>query len=510
MRLWIPLTILALAAAAIYAGYATEHTLRVVFVYLFITLAFIGILFWWIFLTGRTRWRSLLNAIAVAAVVFVAAGLTVRFDGAATGANVFGFRWVWEKGPKAPEIAPSTATATDNSVAPTRDDHPGIPGFLGENRDGRVPDPGLIRDWSTNPPEELWRIEVGLGWSAFAVAGDFAVTQEQRGDSELVTAYSLETGELLWAHADPVRFSEPMGGDGPRATPTLDGGIVYAAGATGILNALKLETGEKIWSRSILDDTGLPNIEWGVATSPLLVDNLVVVTGGDTESTPLLAYDRATGEPVWQAGRGPASYSSPVLLEVDGVRQIVAVFEKNVAGFDPASGESLWTYEWPGNFPKVAQPMPVDANRLLLTASYPGVNSALIKISKSGSGWSVTEIWNERTMKTKFSSAHIVGDHAYGLDEGRFACIEIATGDRLWKGGKYGYGQNLLIGDDLILVQGERGQVALLKATPDEHRELALIQPLNSKTWNAPALAGPYLLVRNDREAVCLKLPLAQ
>src|SRR5262249_6190307 len=223
------------------------------------------------------------------------------------------------------------------------------PGFLGRGGKGVVPGVRLGRDWTRQPPEELWRRPIGLGWSSFAVVGRWAVTQEQRGNDELVVCYDLHTGDPLWVHANPVRFSEKMGGDGPRATPTISGGRVYAQGATGMLDCLDGGSGKPIWSRQTLEENGLPNLIWGKSSSPLVFNDFVVVSGGDAPGS-LLAYHKGTGKPGWEATEDKASYASPVATTLAGVQQIVAVNAASVAGHDPSNGNVLWKYDWPGNF----------------------------------------------------------------------------------------------------------------------------------------------------------------
>jgi len=220
----------------------------------------------------------------------------------------------------------------------------------------------------------------------------------------------------------------------------------------------------------------------------------------------LLAYRRDTGDLAWKSGQGPASYSTPRLLELGGVSQVVAVLGDNVAGFDPAAGTELWRFDWPGVFPKVAQPLLLPPDQLLVTSSY-GIPSKLIAVKKEEAGWSAAAVWSKQQMKTKFSSPILVGTHAYGLDEGKLIAMDATTGARLWKSERYGYGQNLRVGADKLLIQAESGDVVLVRVNPEGATELGRVSPLHDKTWNAPALAGKYLLVRNDREAVALKLP---
>ncbi len=444
-------------------------------------------------------WKTRLGGTVFVLLALAGAGLVLKANfgapGGSAGTGLPEFRWPWE---------PSDESPTERFVAttevPVATGRSSFRRFLGPAGDGFVPGITLATDWDASPPELLWRRPVGLGWSGFVVAEGLAVTQEQDGDEERVTCYQLDTGEPVWSHGEDVRFSEAMGSDGPRSTPTIDGIYVYAMGATGLLNCLELSTGEPLWRRDVLADHG--NLTWGKSNAPLIHGDLVIVTGGDNGPS-VLAFDKMTGEPVWDAEGAPASYASPVVATLGGLEQIVAVNSTEVAGYDPATGACHWKFEWPGSFPKAAQPLPVGDDRVLVSASY-AVKSALLEIS---GGRELSVVWESSKFPTKFSSGLVRGGYAYGLGEGRMVCIDLADGSRVWRGDSYGYGQNLLVGD-IILVQAERGQVALVAADPEEFRELARLDALSGKTWNPPALAGEFLLVRNASEAACYRLPL--
>jgi outer membrane protein assembly factor BamB len=463
---------------------------------------------WWV-LRGRGARLKRLGVVALLGVaVATVLALTVRREGSADGTAFPKFTWRWTKPSVVdlPAIAETPAPKADVGPPPT-----GVADFtrfMGVNGDGVIPDAGIQTDWKTHAPRELWRIPIGLGWPGFAVAGRRAITQEQRGEEEYVTCYDITNGSLLWSHKDRARFSEGMGGDGPRATPTLDleKKLVYSLGATGILNCLELETGKLVWSRNILSESGTENLVWAKSIAPLLVGELVVVSGGAGAPT-LFAMKRDTGEIVWKAGVDGASYSSPVVRTLGGKEQIVSVNASSVTGHDIATGDVFWTFDWPPNaYAKVGQPILAGTDRLLVTASY-GMKSHLLQITKDGSGkFSCAPVWTSTTPRTKFSSAAVIGNHAYALDEGTLACVNLADGERVWRDGRYGFGQHLVVGDHL-LIQTEPGDVVLVKANPEMLEEVGRIKALSSKTWNPPTLAGRYLLVRNDREAVCFEIP---
>jgi outer membrane protein assembly factor BamB len=247
----------------------------------------------------------------------------------------------------------------------------------------------------------------------------------------------------------------------------------------------------------------------GVCGSPLIVGNLVVVSPTGKSSGSLAAYDRLTGKPAWCTGSNEASYATPMLASVAGVEQILNYDEHGLTAHNPANGAVLWHFEWNSHEPICSQPIANAGapDQVLLTVGY-GRGSALLKVSCGTNGtWAAEPVWESKTMKTKFTTAVADGGYVYGLDDGIMQCIDLKTGRQKWKGGRYEHGQILLAGD-LIIVQTEPGPVVLIEANPQHLTELGTIQALSSKTWNCPTLAGKYLLVRNDREAVCYEVAL--
>jgi outer membrane protein assembly factor BamB len=515
LRLW-PLGLIAAGAAvALLLIWRADLTRSWAVVYTgqTIGISLLLVIGWLAFLSGlRTRTRL----IAVAAVVLpiVLATVLLRIDHV-SGDLIPSLRWRFSPKPyqrlAAPPVSSGLASETKHGIDLTEVLSRDWPQFLGPRRDGMLPDVRLARDWQLHPPRQLWRQPIGAGWSSFAVVGDYCLTQEQRGSQELVTCYELATGKLVWAHADESLYESKIAGDRPRATPTVDGGQVFAMGARGRLSALDGRTGRPLWpARDVLKDTSPTMAQWGKACSPLVVDEMVVVSGGAEAKSSLVAYHRHTGELIWKADdqqTGHESYDSPMLAELCGQRQIVIFNDDAVAGHDPATGKQLWAHPWPGNEPKVTQPLVLPGDRLLVASGY-GVGSALLKLSRGDDGKIVaSEVWQNRKLKPKFTNLVHRDGFVYGLDEGILVCLEIETGQQQWKKGRYGHGQILLAGE-LILVQAEQGDVVLVEASSKEHRELARISALGDKTWNHPALAPPYLLVRNDQEAICYELTL--
>jgi outer membrane protein assembly factor BamB len=317
--------------------------------------------------------------------------------------------------------------------------------------------------------------------------------------------YDAQTGKALWEFSHPdVRFSEWQGGDGPRSTPTISGGRVYAMGATGLLDCLDGATGKAIWSRDVLADTHTSNTSFGKSASPLVTDDLVIVTGGN-HGPSLVAYHKADGSPAWSGGDETPGYGSPMIATLAGVSQILIVNADSAAAHDPANGHVLWRYAWPSSLPKVPSAFAVDSDRVLLSCGY-GIGCVMLQVNNEAGRLSVTKLWNNRYLKPKFSDVAIRDNYVYGLDDAILTCLDLKTGKRMWRGENYGFGQILLV-DDVLLIQCEDGNVALVEANPLKYHELTRFTALSSKTWNNPALAGHRLLVRNDRETACFDLP---
>jgi outer membrane protein assembly factor BamB len=351
----------------------------------------------------------------------------------------------------------------------------------------------------------MWKQPSGGGYASFAIAGGRAFTIEQRDDSEVVAAYDVATGRELWTNAWPGRFSEFMGGDGPRATPTWHAGRVYALGATGELRVLRDDTGRVVWRTNILGDTSAQNLQWGMSAAPLIVDGTVVVLPGGANGRSVAAYHLDSGKLAWSALDDQQAYSSPMLLTLAGMRQIVVFSASRLMGLALDGGEVLWEYPWRTDFGvNAGQPLVVGPNRLFVSTGY-GAGAAVVEVSQANGRLSAREVWRNTRMKNQFTSSVLHDGHIYGLDEAILACMDAATGELKWKGGRYGYGQVMLAGGHLIVLT-EDGDLALVRASATRHEEKARFPVLAGKTWNHPAMANGILLVRNVAEMAAFDL----
>jgi outer membrane protein assembly factor BamB len=409
------------------------------------------------------------------------------------------------RAPVAGASAPlATATPREPTTASARAEWPG---FRGPGRDSAIPGLRIATDWTASPPVELWRRPVGPGWSSFAVQGDRLYTQEQRGESEIVACYDARTGEPVWQHRNGTRFWEPAAGAGPRGTPTLSQGRVYALGATGILNTLDAKTGAVLWSHDAAVEEGVENPGWGFAGSPLVVNDLVVVALAGR----LAAYDGATGRRRWLGPEGGSGYSSPQLVTIAGVPQILLLRGSRTTSVSPADGTLLWEHKWQPGI-SFLQPAVTESGDVLVAEgeAMSGQGIQRLAVQHGAAGWTVEERWTSRDLKPYFNDFVVHKGHAYGFDGSIMACIDLADGTRRWKGGRYGHGQLVLLPDqDLLLVLSEEGEVALVNATPDRFTEIARFKAIEGKTWNHPAVVGTLLLVRNGEEMAAFRLKSA-
>jgi outer membrane protein assembly factor BamB len=381
------------------------------------------------------------------------------------------------------------------------------PAFRGPQRDGKLAGVRIATNWTDHPPKELWRHRVGPGWSSFAVIGDRLYTQEQHGPEEVVICYDANTGEIIWDHRDQVRFNETMAGPGPRATPTFHDGKLYTQGATGLLQCLDAATGKPLWKRDIAADTDAKTPEWGFSASPFIHNGVVITFTGAGSGKSIAAYQTDTGKPVWTGGDAKVSYGSLQLSKVDGVEQLLITSDSGLTGFDPASGKQLWHHDWsvPG-MARVVQPTQVGDADFLIGTSF-GFGTRRVHVKKDADQWTTEEVWTSRAMKPYYNDQVAHKGHIFGFDNAYLACINAADGKLAWKERGYGNGQILLLPDqDLLLIVSEKGEVALIEATPEGHKQRGKFQAIKGKTWNHPVIANGKLFVRNGEEMACFAL----
>jgi outer membrane protein assembly factor BamB len=461
------------------------------------------------------RWApARLRPLGLAAVLLLAwsAFTLVRTDGL-SGEGRLSLRPLWIASAEERYLADRARRRAGEAESPTS---PALtlraadwPGFRGPGRDGVVRGLRIATNWDAHPPREVWRQLVGPAWSSVVVVGERLFTQEQRGDVEAVVCLDVADGREVWAHEDPVRHEDGPSGAGPRATPTFADGRIYALGATGVLNCLDAAGGKRLWSHDIAADSGAKVPIWGFASSPLVVEGVVVVFAGGEGDKGLLAYRVDSGDLAWTAPAGRFSYSSPQTAALGRKKQILFLGDRGLTAFDPDSGAAVWEHGLPSRgLPWTLQPQPVGDGQFLIASE--GTGTTLLTVGREGEGsaWTTAEQWTSAEMKPSFNDFVVYEDAVYGFNGGGLCCLDRETGERRWKGGRYEHGQVLLLADQgMLLVVSEGGKAVLVAARPDRHEELARFQAVTGKTWNHPAIADGRLYVRNAEEIACYELP---
>lgn len=426
------------------------------------------------------------------------------------------FAWHARWTPTAEESMLASAAKSASATAPAAMDrsaitnalaHPEWPGFRGADRDGRYLGPKISTNWSAQPPRQLWKIPVGPAWSSFAVAGHLLFTQEQMGPKEAVVCYDADSDKEVWKTEVEARLEDPMGGPGPRATPTLANGALYVTGSTGVFLRLNPLTGEIVWKKDLTQVAGTKVPMWGFASSPLVAGPVVIVYGGGGDKG-LLALDTATGDLRWSAPCAGDSYGSAQLNKLLDEESVVVLTKSGLTLLDPATGKVRLDYEWRIAQFRALQPQVLGNDTILLPTGL-NMGTRAIRIKKSNGQYAAEALWTSHQLKPDFVDLVSYQGYAYGNDGGLLTCIDLKTGERKWKEGRYGKGQILLLDNSgLLLVLSEQGQVVLVAADPTGHRELASFPALEGKTWNHPVLVGDRLYVRNSQEAAAYKIGL--
>lgn len=502
-RLWTLLALILGGAAAILASRKTMGTISVLLFGLpaAFTAWSVGLL-----IARWTSRRYLRAGLILASSLIWGFVCLLRMDGL-TGDLKPDIRWRWSPSDEDVYLAERSRASQDADTFGPLEIRPGDwPAYRGPEHNGEVRGLEIPKDWNASPPALVWRQRIGPAWSSMLVIGGRLFTQEQAGEAEAVVCLDAATGRRIWTHEDDARFSDSQSGAGPRATPAFAEGCIYAQGATGVLNCLDAGTGKVRWSRNIMEDSGASLPMWGFSSSPLVAEGVVIAYAGGTADRRLLAYRTADGELAWTAPAGPTSYASPQPAEFGGKLQALFLSDLGLVALDPATGKECWRHDaaTPGIW-RAVQPAVLGSTGVLIASE--DLGTVLLDVTQQDGDWKANRQWMSRAMKPGYNDFVVHDGFAYGFDGGIFSCLDVKTGKRRWKRGRYGRGQTLLLADQgLLLVSSETGEAVLLEATPEAHRELGRFQAIEGKTWNHPAIAQGCLFMRNDQEIACYRL----
>lgn len=376
------------------------------------------------------------------------------------------------------------------------------PQFRGPNRDGISQEQGVLKQWPAGGPKVLWKIPLGEGFSQIVIAQKRLFTLVGQGSDEVAVALDAATGKQLWRVRLDSKYMSGQG-NGPRSTPTVDGDKVYVLSASGKLAALKTANGQTVWQHDLPGEYGARIPQWGVSTSPLVEGNLLLVNVGGTGNKSVVAFDKATGKPVWTSQSNGPGYSAPIAITVRGVRQLIVFAADSVLSLAPKDGKLLWQVPWETDYDvNAATPIFFPPDKLFISSGY-DTGAALFQIKATGNQVSAVEIWRSRGMKNQFSSSILHNGILYGFDNATLKAIDAATGAERWKQRGLGHGSLILAGGNLVVLS-EKGTLALLEATPQEYKQIGAIRVLEGKCWTAPTLANGRLYLRNEEHLIAL------
>jgi outer membrane protein assembly factor BamB len=501
-----------------YDYHAEEMFPVLMFTELAVPISVLLIAVWWLFFCGF-GWLTRLAGVLLAAAVVVGIYKSVRELEFTT--NPLGMvprlHFIWETTAQERALEREKQEAAKPDALPTIDLTVGPEDFAsyrGANRDGIVAFAKLDTDWAKSPPKQLWQRPCVGGYSGVAVAGNIAVTNEQRDAGEVVVCYDRATGRQRWVFPLGTQYKDQnLMGNGPRSTPTIHNNLIFSIGATGQMVCLDAQ-GKQKWLAHVLDDAHAKNVKWGLSGSPLIVGDLVIAHAGIDPEAPankaLCAYEQATGKIRWQVGNRKAGYSSPQLANLGNTPQILLFDGEGLVSYDKA-GKELWNFPWLTAWDmNTIQPVVLGNDRVFISSEKDN-GCAMLRIKapdNNATAWGVEKIWGHDKLAARFANPVTDDKNIYALHNllGVLTCLDVDTGKVKWKGERMGPGQMLLCDKVLLVVNGDSGEVVLFDADGKELARHAAFEK-KDKTWNTPALAGDHLFVRNQAEIVCLKLP---
>ena len=377
------------------------------------------------------------------------------------------------------------------------------PHYRGPNMDGSTAEKAT--PWSEDGPKELWRVQVGTGCASMTVVGNRLFTAGYRDGKEVVQCLDIATGKELWSHGWAAKLGDYLFEGGPRATPTIDGELLYMVGADGHVACLATATGKPVWTKHLVKDFGGKHMDWGFCASPTIDGERVLIDcGGPGAST--IALDKKTGATIWKAGDDEPGYGSVVLGAVDGKKTAVTFKAGAIVGNAAADGAPLWRFEWETPY-KINAVTPLIVGDLIVFSSAYNHGAAALRV-KDGKP---ERVWFTKDLYAQFNSPVQFKGALFGIDgevgkRSALVCLDVQTGDEKWRARNVKNGSLILAGDRLLILT-EVGELVLADASAAAFKELAPRKKiLPGRCWVQPVLVNGVLFCRNNLgELVALK-----
>jgi outer membrane protein assembly factor BamB len=378
------------------------------------------------------------------------------------------------------------------------------PQWRGPNRDGISKETGLLKSWPASGPKVLWRTSSGEGYSGISIANGRGYTMLGLGSDEVLVCFDAATGKEVWRFKMDSQFYNDHG-NGPRSTPTVDGNLVFAQGAKSMLYAVRADNGQKAWGIDLKKEYGAKIPTWGVSTSPLVEGDLVLVDVGGKSGYSICAFNKTTGKLVWNSQTDLPGYSAAIAITANGHRQAVFFTGSAAVSVSPKDGKMFWRFPWETSYDvNAATPIFIPSDKVFISSGY-GVGAAVLRIQGTNGSLNVEPVWKSRVMKNHWASSIHHQGYIYGFDDAILACIDANTGEQKWQQRGFNKG-SLIFADGHLIILGERGNLALVEATPAGYKEKSSAEVLRGKCWTMPTLAGGKLYVRNQSEMLCLDM----
>jgi outer membrane protein assembly factor BamB len=369
------------------------------------------------------------------------------------------------------------------------------PNWRGPNYNGVSSETGWNSTWPKGGPKVPWKKSIGTGFASMAVSNGRIYAIGNIDDKDILYCLDAETGEEIWkkSYACPLYKKDHEGG--PSATPTVDGDAVYIFSKNGDAIRFKAATGELVWHKKLNKELGLKHPTWYFASSPFVIDNMVILNAGSRG----IALNKADGSVVWKSGNNAAGYATAVPFSAGGQKCVVIFAAKEIVGLIAATGKIVWQYPWKTSWDaNIGDPI-ISGDTVFVSSGY-NKGCGLFRIEPDN----LTEIWRNRNMRNHFNSSVLWQGYVYGFDEKTLRCLDFKTGQTKWSQARLGKG-SLMIADGKLIILSERGKLVIAEASPEGFKELASSQILKGKCWTVPVLANGRIYARNaNGQLVCV------